>query len=126
MLLAISSLVAESAPAISRAPATDDEPSFITLFVVIATVMTLSKFILDRDERKLTANQMARAWPPASRMAPVVFALVFMPLALFSLFVHFVRTRRSMVGALFGVLVVVCVLVVVELVAQGTEWLLAL
>ena len=48
------------------------------------------------DERRLTPEQEYRAWPAATRLAAVV---AFGPLCLP---VHFWRTRRSLLGFLFG------------------------
>ncbi len=59
------------------------------------------------DERRLARlrpDQAARGWPPASKLSALV---VFGPLGLV---VHFVRTRRSFVGLLLGVLAAALVL----------------
>ncbi len=49
------------------------------------------------DERRMTDEQRARAWPVASRRIAVVF---FSPL---SLPLHFLRTRRSARGLLLAI-----------------------
>ncbi len=59
------------------------------------------------DERRLARlrpEQAAHAWPPASKLSALV---VFGPLGLV---VHFVRTRRSLLGLLLGVLAAAVVL----------------
>jgi hypothetical protein len=68
--------------------------------------------ILRRDERRMTKEQRARAWPDASRWSAVV---VF---GIFAVIVHFARTRRSVLGFLVGF--VVTVLVVVA--SGAVEW----
>ena len=54
-------------------------------------------FVVWNDERTLTQEESARAWPKASRWAAVV---AFGPLCLP---VHFWRTRRSFLGVCIGV-----------------------
>ncbi len=119
MLLAFLSLVASFAPAGRSEQHADDEPSMITMVVANVLSILLTHFVLRRDESRLTEAQRARAWLPASRMA----ALAFAP---FALLIHYVRTRRTVVGFLFGVLVVACVMLVVELIAVATDALVTL
>ncbi len=52
--------------------------------------------LVRRDERKLSEAELARAWPDASRLSAIV---VF---GVFSVPVHFWRTRRSAWGLLVG------------------------
>lgn len=123
MSLAILVLIAAS----SSKPS-DDEISMQALVVATISSIILTHFVLKFDERRLSPEQLARAWLPASRL----FAYAMAP---YSLLVHFLRTRvarfprtlaellKTMAWFAFGVLVVVCVLVLVEIVAQATEWL---
>jgi len=53
--------------------------------------------VILRDERRLAGDALARAWPPASRMAAI---FVFSPLCVV---VHFARTRRLGPGLAVGV-----------------------
>jgi hypothetical protein len=100
----------------SRATGNDDEASISTLVAATTSSILLTYCVLKLDERRLSEEQLARAWLPASRMVAYVFAP-------FSLLVHFVRTRRSLVSVLFGGAVVACVLAIVELIAGAMEWL---
>lgn len=53
-------------------------------------------FIVLRDERRLPPHELARAWPPSTRMAALVM------LGVFALPVHFARTRRTVIGFCLG------------------------
>jgi hypothetical protein len=59
--------------------------------------------IVRLDERRLSAERLARAWPPVTRDVVVFatwqFGILF---GCPALLVWFVRTRRSVVGALLG------------------------
>ena len=112
-------LLASSSTSTARGVPAGDEVSIPTLIVATASSIALTFIVLKADERRLSREQRSRAWLPASQMVAYLFAP-------FSLLVHFVRTRRSVVGTLFGALVVVCVSVAVELVARATEWLVTL
>jgi len=57
--------------------------------------------IIVRDERHLTGPRLERAWPPQSRDA-AIFGLWLMGVHPLCVFVHFVRTRRSIGGVLLG------------------------
>jgi hypothetical protein len=66
--------------------------------LVLSWAVTLGLIfaVLRRDERRLTAEQLGRAWPPSTRlMAPVYFGVFCLP-------VHFWKTRRSLGGLLVG------------------------
>ncbi len=72
------------------------------------------------DERRLArtrAELAARAWPPASKTCALV---VFGPLALV---VHFVRTRRSVWGALLGLSAAAVVLAASAVDLAVVDWL---
>ncbi|HEX7671266.1 MAG TPA: hypothetical protein VF395_16845 [Polyangiaceae bacterium] len=69
----------------------------------------LTATVVRRDMRKLSPEGLARAWNSASFWSAIV---AFGPL---SIPVHFVRTRRSLVGVALGVLWAAAVLVVLGL-----------
>ena len=78
--------------------------------------------ILSVDERRLRAEALARAWLPATRDAAVLGAFLFS--ALYSgpaLVVHFVRTRRSFLGAGLGLGMVAALLAADFAVQSGAE-----
>ncbi len=90
--------------------------SEVVLFVLGWIVSTATTFgILILDERSMGDALLERAWPPVSRNAAVCF---FGPLALP---VHFIRTRRNVVGILLGVGAVAIVAIVSELVGMALE-----
>ena len=72
--------------------------------------------IVVHDERRLTAQRLERAWPPQSRDA-AIFGLWLMGVHPLCVLVHFVRTRRSLLGVLVGL----SWLAVVVLGALGAE-----
>ncbi len=57
---------------------------------------TVSALIIKRDERRLSGEMLARAYPPATLAASV---FLFQQIAVL---VHFVRTRRSVKGFFLG------------------------
>ena len=59
--------------------------------------IAIPALIVRRDVARLTGEPLARAWPDASLWAAVV---VFGPLCLP---VHFIRTRRSLLGIALGI-----------------------
>ena len=72
--------------------------SEIASFVLQWLSGTLACFALILlDERRMSEPMLARAWPPVSRNAAIVF---FGPLAVP---IHFIRTRRNLKGALLGI-----------------------
>ena len=77
----------------------------ILALIVPWTTMTASVLaLLGRDERRLSYDQRARAWPLAARLNAVVgLGLMASPLHLLALPIHFARTRRTVRGALVGV-----------------------
>ncbi len=70
--------------------------------VLVSWVVTIPAVatILRVDERRLRADELARAWPAPSRDA-AVFG-VWLGLPPLCIVVHFARTRRSFVGFLQG------------------------
>lgn len=73
----------------------------VVLQIVLSIVLTA--VVVRRDERRLTAEQLARAWNDASFWTAVV---VFGPLCIP---VHFLRVRRTLAGLALGLLWMVAV-----------------
>ena len=90
--------------------------SVIDLVLQIALQVTLTAWVVRRDMRRAPPERVLRAWNDASFWSAVV---VFGP---FCIPVHFVRTRRSFVGLVIGVLWMLAVLVVLWLSAEGVAW----
>jgi purine-cytosine permease-like protein len=64
----------------------------------LALTIALTAGVVRRDERRLPPERLARAWNVASFCSAVV---AFGPLCIP---VHFVRTRRNLIGVLLGLL----------------------
>jgi hypothetical protein len=95
--------------------------SEITEIVVGSVVIALALFLLvDWDESRLTYEQLARAWPPATR-ALLLTPLLLWPFWFVSPPVHFWRTRRSLLGVLEGLLWTALIIVVWIGVAEGID-----
>jgi hypothetical protein len=70
----------------------------VLLYVLsFALSIAVPATIVRRDLARLTGEPLARSWPDASLWAAVV---VFGPLCLP---IHFIRTRRSLLGVALGV-----------------------
>lgn len=89
----------------------------VQVTVQILLGIVLSAWVVRRDERRLSAPARARAWNDASFWSAIV---AFGPLALP---VHYARTRRSVVGFLLGLLVMMGVLVTISVVTTSIELL---
>jgi hypothetical protein len=95
--------------------------SEITEIVASSVVIALALFLLvDWDESRLTYEQLARAWPPATR-ALLLTPLLLWPFWFVSPPVHFWRTRRSLLGVLEGLLWTALIIVVWIGVAEGID-----
>jgi hypothetical protein len=68
----------------------------VAILVSAAVAWTASTWIIKRDEKKLDAAMLARAYPPATLIASV---FLFQQIAVL---VHFIRTRRSLRGFFLG------------------------
>jgi hypothetical protein len=66
--------------------------------VQIVVTMVAGKVLLDWDEKRMTDEERARAWPEATRGTVICSPLWFFPLWLVGVPLHFVRTRRSLRG----------------------------
>ena len=70
--------------------------------------------VLRWDERRLSADQLARAWPPATRLFAIwVAGVLCLPL-------HFARTRRSLRGLFLGIFAAVAASVAVQVLSDVT------
>lgn len=72
----------------------------------------VTAWVVRRDMKRLTAEQLARCWNDASLWVAVV---AFGP---FCLPVHFVKSRRSVAGGLLGVIWMVAVFVALGVVGS--------
>jgi hypothetical protein len=89
--------------------------------VTLPTVAT----IIVLDERHLEGEALARAWPSQSRDA-AIFG-IYLGVPPFCVLVHFVRTRRSALGVVIGLLWF-CAVVAINIGAQvgvaiAIDWL---
>jgi hypothetical protein len=79
---------------------------FVQVVAGWTAMVTAFAFVLVHDERHLTPEQLARAWPPQTR-ASAIFAVWLFSHWLFllpCLLIHFVRTRGWVRGVELGVL----------------------
>jgi hypothetical protein len=85
---------------------TDGNVELLQILASWAVALPLVFAIVRRDERRLSPERLARAWPPVSRDAAVfaMWMFGFYPLYLLAFFcVHFGRTRGSIQGVGLGV-----------------------
>jgi hypothetical protein len=90
----------------------------LSFSVQLALNVGITAFILRWDEGRMDALASARAWPPASRWAAIV---AFGPLCIP---VHFVKTRRSLVGGLLGLIWMALAVIALGLAMMGWDVLL--
>ena len=74
-----------------------------------SVTLPLVAWVIVRDERHLEEPALDRAWPPVSRDA-AIFGMWNMGVHPLCVLIHFVRTRRSALGALLGLAWLVAVL----------------
>jgi hypothetical protein len=87
---------------------TDGDLEFVQVLVALFATVPPFAAIVRYDERRLTDEQRARAWPPSSRGAAILGSFLFgLPYAMAGLVIHFVRTRWSWRGVLLGLAVAV-------------------
>ena len=76
---------------------------FVQVVVTMVVVPSVLALIVRLDERRLSPERLARAWPPVTRDVVVFatwqFGVLF---GIPALFVWFLRTRRSWLGAALG------------------------
>ena len=91
---------------------------------------TLTFGVVIADERRMSAERLARAWPPSSRDAAIIaFGVLALP-------VHFARTRGRWgsvrgvlgypLGLFLGLLAMVVVAVASGLLVSGIGWIFGL
>jgi hypothetical protein len=101
---------------------------FVQVLCSMIVVPLVQATIVRLDERRLSGERLARAWPPVTRDAVVFatwqFGILF---GCPALLVWFVRTRRSLLGALLGLAAALGLLsaaVVASLVPEAAiDWL---
>ena len=75
---------------------------FVQVVVSMAVTLPSVVAIIVLDERRLRGVERDRAWPPQSRDA-AIFGLWNVGAHPLCLLVHFIRTRRSLLGIALGV-----------------------
>ena len=76
---------------------TREDLELVEAGVEIVLTMIAGRLLFAWDERRMTGEQRARAWPPATR-GTVVGSPLWFPLWIVGVPLHFVRTRRSLRG----------------------------
>ena len=92
----------------------------VDLLLSFAVTTTLIAVLLTKDERRLTPERLARAWPPSTKRIAIVFG------GIFCIPIHFTRTRRSVLGFLIGLGWMVAVAVVTGVVSTAVGWALGI
>lgn len=80
---------------------TPGNEEFVRVVTSLAVTLPAVAVIIIKDERRLSGVQLERAWPPQSRDS-AIFALLNVGVPQLSVLVHFVRTRRTAIGAAIG------------------------
>lgn len=84
----------------------------LTVVVSWTTITALTSLVLRFDERRLTREQRALAFPRSSRLNATFGLALMSPLQIVAIPVHLGRTRRSVLAVLVGVLLAVVVLAI--------------
>jgi hypothetical protein len=92
--------------------------SVFDLVLQIALNILLTARVVGRDMRRLPPALYRRGWNEASFWSAIV---AFGP---FCIPVHFVRTRRSLLGLVTGLSWMALVLAVILLVSEGVSWIM--
>jgi hypothetical protein len=95
-------------------------PGNLELVQVVASwVVTLPTVVavIAGDEKRLSGRELERAWPPVSRDS-AIFAMWNLGMPHLCVFVHFVRTRRTLRGTGAGLLW----LSAIALLNLGAQW----
>lgn len=87
--------------------------SVVDLVLQLGLQITLTAWVVRRDMRRAPPERLVRAWNDASFWSAVV---VFGPLCIP---VHFVRTRRTLLGFLIGAAWMIAVMVILALISEG-------
>ena len=88
--------------------------SVLLFSIQIALGVLLPWWVVRRDQRRLSAAQLAQTWNDASFWAAIV---AFGPLCIP---VHFIKARRSLGGVLLGAIWMIAVLAAISV----ADWLL--
>ena len=88
----------------------------VDLVLQIALGVALTAWVVSRDMRRLPAQRFARSWNEASFWSAVV---AFGPLCIP---VHFLRTRRTVLGFVLGLAWMAAVLAAISLAGTVVEW----
>ncbi len=89
----------------------------VSILVYIAVVTSATHLLFAWDERRMTSEERARAWPAATR-GVVVGSPLWFPLWIVGVPLHFLRTRRTLRGvgeALFWTAALLAVLMLAML-----------
>ena len=90
------------------------EVLLFTLSLILG--IAVPRAIVQRDVRGLSGELLARSWPDASAWAAVV---AFGPLCVP---VHFIRTRRNLLGVALGIGWLACAIVIISLPVELLDW----
>ena len=69
----------------------------VLILIQISVLMTALTLLFAWDDRRMTDEQRARAWPSSTRVA-VIGSPLWFPLWIVGVPLHFLRTRRSARG----------------------------
>lgn len=87
-----------------------------------AVTLPATFLLIQRDERRLRGDELARAWPPSSRDSAIL-ALWQLGLHPLAVAIHWARTRASFAGFAMGALLFVLVEALGIGAASAVEWL---
>jgi hypothetical protein len=90
--------------------------------VEIILTMIAARLLFAWDEKRMTGDQRARAWPSSTRGMVVCSPLWFFPLWLVGIPLHFVRTRRSLRGVGEALLALVAMFALLLAIGTAFEW----
>ena len=90
--------------------------------VEIVLTMIAAHLLFAWDERRMTDEEKARAWPAATRGMVVCSPLWFFPLWLVGVPLHFLRTRRSLRGVAEAVFWTLAMFALLVAIGSAFEW----
>ena len=92
----------------------------VDLLVSFAVTTTLIALLLTLDERRLSPERLARAWPVSTKRIAIVFG------GIFCIPIHFTRTRRTILGFILGLGWMILIALVTGLVSTAIGWALGI
>lgn len=107
----------------------DDPYEVVVMVASLLTLMTAASLVVRLDERRLSEEQLERAWPPSSRdNALIGLSFLGAPLiGLLAVWFHFFRTRAwSPKGFFLGLAWVIAIMIVNAIVVLGLSFALGL